>query len=456
MWLTGGALAIAVVMIIGLLGLVFNKGIGTFWPKPLLELKLANGKTVLGEIARQESYWPDPSLLAGLPPESAEQAKREMAAENGWATRRLVRVGNFEITHASFQWIDDFRIVSTTRPTWALSIERLEKGRFYGDLEALLIDGKVVDGNARGSVAEVRRNPSRGPLALAAKRVAQKIRERVRTARERSARLAQIQAELDHGLDSPQYAAAVNAYKATETWGRMRTAEISTEVNRLTAENARYKLRVKPVQGAPVDIPLENIVRAYPANQLGLWGKLRRLWLAMARILARTIRAKRTAPAAIFPAIWGTIAMTFIMTLMVVPFGVLAALYLANMPKPDRSPAPCGSRSTIWPACRASCSERSAWDSFVTEWESTSTAARKIPGPRPPGFSDWPPWRSWAWRPFSWAWRARRTAARPAIRWQTKSPPGFALVLAGVAGRGRGAGCEDAIFPRLLPRRLGR
>jgi ABC-type phosphate transport system permease subunit len=34
-----------------------------------------------------------------------------------------------------------------------------------------------------------------------------------------------------------------------------------------------------------------------------------------------------------FPAIWGTIAMTFIMTLIVVPFGVLAALYLREYAK---------------------------------------------------------------------------------------------------------------------------
>ena len=77
MWLTGGALAIAVVMIVSLLGLVIYQGVGTFWPKPLLELKLADGKTVLGEIARQEKYQPSQAILAALSPTTAEQAKRE-------------------------------------------------------------------------------------------------------------------------------------------------------------------------------------------------------------------------------------------------------------------------------------------------------------------------------------------------------------------------------------------
>jgi ABC-type phosphate transport system permease subunit len=331
-WLTGGALAVAVVMIVGLLGLVIYQGIGTFWPKPLLELKLADGKNLLGEIARQESYRPDQSLLAGLRPASAAQAKHEMAAGEGWATRRLVRVGNFEITHASFQWVDDFAVVSTTRPAWALSIERLEKGPFYGDLEGLLIDGKLAAATPEEAWRRFGEIHSDVRLRWQQSVSLRKYENGAVQRAERSARLAQTQAQLDHGQDSPQYAAAVKAYKATETWGRMRSAEISAEVNRLTAENARYKLRIKPVQGAAVDIPLETIVRAYPANQLGLWGKLKVYGSRWSEFLLDDPREANSA-GGFFPAIWGTIAMTFIMTLMVVPFGVLAALYLREYAK---------------------------------------------------------------------------------------------------------------------------
>jgi ABC-type phosphate transport system permease subunit len=255
-----------------------------------------------------------------------------MAAGEGWATRRLVRVGNFEITHASFQWIDDFRIISTTRPTWALSIERLEKGPFFGNLEALLIDGKVVAATPEEAWQRFGEIHSDVRLRWQQSVSLRKYENGAVQRAERSARLAQTQAQLDHGQDSPQYAAAVKAYKATETWGRMRSAEISAEVNRLTAENARYKLRIKPVQGAAVDIPLETIVRAYPANQLGLWGKLKVYGSRWSEFLLDDPREANSA-GGFFPAIWGTIAMTFIMTLMVVPFGVLAALYLREYAK---------------------------------------------------------------------------------------------------------------------------
>ena len=145
-----------------------------------------------------------------------------MTADDGWAQRQLVRVGNFEITHASFQWIDDFRVEATSQPTWALSIERLEKGPFYGDLEALLIDGKVTASTPAeawqkyGEIhPEVR---SRWQQSVSLRKNENGAVQRA----ERNARLAQTQAQLDHGKDSPQYAAAVEAYKATEVWGRMR------------------------------------------------------------------------------------------------------------------------------------------------------------------------------------------------------------------------------------------
>ena len=332
-WLTGGALAISVIMIVGLLALVIYQGVGTFWPKTLLELKLADGKTVLGEVARQEEFRPDSGTLAGLSAESAAEAKREMAASDGWATRRLIRVGNFEITHAPFQWVDTFRIVSTSRPTWALSIERLEKGPVYGELQTLLIDGKVV-ATTPDEAWQKFNELHPGVHARWKESVSLRKYENGAVQRsERSARLAQTQARLSTtGEDSPQYTAAVANFKATAASGHLRSVEIGNEVDHLTAENARYKLRVKPVQGPAMDIPLESIVRAYPANQLGVWGSLKVYGSRWIEFLFDDPREANSA-GGFFPAIWGTIAMTLIMTIMVVPFGVLAALYLREYAK---------------------------------------------------------------------------------------------------------------------------
>jgi phosphate transport system permease protein len=75
-----------------------------------------------------------------------------------------------------------------------------------------------------------------------------------------------------------------------------------------------------------------DIVRAYPANQLSLLGKVgvyvSRWW----EFLTDEPRNANN-EGGVFPAIFGTVSMTLIMSLLVVPFGVLAALYLREYAK---------------------------------------------------------------------------------------------------------------------------
>jgi phosphate transport system permease protein len=75
-----------------------------------------------------------------------------------------------------------------------------------------------------------------------------------------------------------------------------------------------------------------DIFRAYPANRLSWWGRLGvyggRLW----EFVSANPRESNT-EGGIFPAIFGTVLMVFIMSLVVVPLGVLAALYLREYAK---------------------------------------------------------------------------------------------------------------------------
>ena len=96
LWLTGGALAISLVLIVGLLTLVVYQGIGTFWPRLVVELTLADHAVVLGEVARSERFKPETRALDSLPPAIADRARQEIADAGGFATRRLVPLsGNF-------------------------------------------------------------------------------------------------------------------------------------------------------------------------------------------------------------------------------------------------------------------------------------------------------------------------------------------------------------------------
>jgi phosphate transport system permease protein len=76
-----------------------------------------------------------------------------------------------------------------------------------------------------------------------------------------------------------------------------------------------------------VRLPLDGIVRAWQPNRLSLAGRLGVYAARWGEFLADDPREANSA-GGVFPAIWGTVAMTLIMALLVAPFGVLAALYL--------------------------------------------------------------------------------------------------------------------------------
>src|SRR5437870_10357644 len=97
-WLNGGALAVCLVMIVGLLALVFYQGMGTFWPAPAVEVRTVQGRAYLGEIIRENTYRPDASIIAALPPRVRPQVEGALAASGGRARRRLLRTANFDLT----------------------------------------------------------------------------------------------------------------------------------------------------------------------------------------------------------------------------------------------------------------------------------------------------------------------------------------------------------------------
>ena len=79
-------------------------------------------------------------------------------------------------------------------------------------------------------------------------------------------------------------------------------------------------------------LSLGEIVRAYPANQLSFGDKLSIYGSRWMEFLWDDPREANN-EGGVFPAIWGTVAMTLIMSIVVVPFGVLAALYLREYAK---------------------------------------------------------------------------------------------------------------------------
>ncbi|MFM7520554.1 MAG: phosphate ABC transporter permease PstA [Planctomycetota bacterium] len=317
LWLTGGALGLAVAMITVLLGLIVYQGARTFWPVPLEEIHRRDGTVLLGEISARERVVTDGD--AGL------QA----------TTRRLLRTANFDLLGTHFTWCDDALITASERPPHATAVERLEGGRFHGVPRRLRHGDEIV---ADGPAAAWERFRERHPDIL--RRVAMIRRidrvERGRLQRQlRAARLATTNARLTAGDDSAAARSAATAERALA----VSAADAERELDRRTAElrqpYAGWILDFATADGREIAIPLDAIVTAWQPNRLSWWGKLGVYAGRWGEFLGDDPREANSA-GGVFPAIWGTIAMTLIMALLVAPFGVLAAIYLREYA--DRGP----------------------------------------------------------------------------------------------------------------------
>lgn len=315
-WLSAGATAFAVLLILSVLGIIAAGGLGAFWPRPLVQVTLSDGTVYLGEISGREP----------IPAERASQPEEH---------RVRIRAANRDLNRdRDFVWIPESEIASRSRPESALLIEREEYGPFIGFLDAYLQHGNVAaegDGAARmfrekrGDVAELRERIDRLALRdvgainrkLEEARIELRAIERAQspTVPADQSRVARIEAEIV-SLEA-QY------------------ERISGEIVSLREQLDREQIRLRTGDGRTITMNVGDVYRVVAANRLHVFGKLgvylSRLWEFLS-----TAPREANLEGGILPAIFGTVMMTLLMTIAVVPLGVIAGLYLREYARQGR------------------------------------------------------------------------------------------------------------------------
>ncbi len=425
-WLTGGALVVSIVMVIGLLLLVLGFGMTTFWPGDVVQVKTHDGRTYMGEFTRDEDYRPEPTYLEDLSPELRRKADEFAEEDGGKLTRRLMRTGNFKLTQIHYAYINDFAVAERETPDWAVVIERLEWGRFYGFPHARVYVHHVVHLRDKGAAAKKTIEQQRDEAKQAASKVVRQFGDesKIRIIAERREKIGkeevtfedllsledinkatrvlgvaevhegreqawdsfnehhakirarweerrdlekfdvghvnhkQMSAQLNvadhelelqdaiesHGKDSEEAKEAAKALEVakkereeTDAWASKEFAKIKGEIDKINEENGRYRILMRTSGEAKnasqfALLRMDDIVRAYRPNTMGFSDKfgvyLSRWW----EFLFDEPR-EANSEGGVWPAIFGTVVMTVGMSLAVVPFGVLAALYLREYAK---------------------------------------------------------------------------------------------------------------------------
>ncbi len=304
-WLTGAALAACLLMIVGLILVVAPRALAALWPGRLVEIGLADGKKYLVAVLDSEP----------IPP-----AEGAAASAGG---RVQVRLGNRDLYGLDFRWIPESQIVSRRSPKDAVLVERQEYGPFHGYLRSVVVGGE--------------------PAAPGGADPFERLVPLIEQSRERSKRLRRLEKREIGAINStleakrleiralrkePASAAGpVAAIEAEVASLEKRYEALRARADGLRAENERAQVTLADANGEEKTLPVSAIVRIFRPNELGLGGRLRVYFSRLGEFVSAEPRESNT-EGGVFPAIFGTVMMVILMSAAVMPFGVIAALYL--------------------------------------------------------------------------------------------------------------------------------
>jgi phosphate transport system permease protein len=297
-WLTGGALALALLMVAGLIALILVNALGFFWPSAVLRATLADGRTVTGVIAAREPV-----------PGKARQFRIKL------------QVANRDLYGADFVWVDEAQITGRGYPPDVAVIERTEWGLLIGSIQALREAGQVI---ATGASAwpEIRR---RLPEAARARREIRRIETDdiggINHAQER-VRLRLHGQELRGVTTGPEVEARQREMAALQERYKTQEQRLADLRRQQTAT-----LLVAADGGKEKELPLAQVIDVSFPNAMGLTAKAGHYVAKVWEFVSENPRESNT-EGGVFPAIFGTVMMVMIMSVIVTPLGVLAAFYL--------------------------------------------------------------------------------------------------------------------------------
>jgi phosphate transport system permease protein len=326
-WLNAGAVAISIVMVIGLLILLTVRGMSHFWPRDVLQANYAPPSStgellttqVIGEFVESEMVLAAQIASSGIP----------VNEDQDFYERQLLKLGNRDLTGADFTWaLSDF-IEDVEYPMEVVALERREWGNFYGFVRGILEDGQPV---SMPSVAADLDTALWDEFDVRLQR-ALDIRDDIYIIEKQEI------GQINYGMERLRL-----RERRLELDGEL-TAEASAEIATLREElNAEYELLQTELvalyetinrdsavfiaaNDQEIEIGFSDIVRAYKPNQMGLLGKLLTYFSKLGEFMTDEPREANT-EGGIFPAIFGTVMMVMLMSVFVTPFGVVAAVYL--------------------------------------------------------------------------------------------------------------------------------
>ena len=326
-WMNAAAVGISLSAVIGILLLIAVKGLSHFWPADVAQITFTDQnnqlQSIYGELIELDVVPVKQFLESGGNPEWTKQGEAEMR-------RWLVKTGNRKVNPPDFRWIYLNQIKNIESPSDIIVLERVEWGNAYGVASSINIRG--------GNNAQF----------VTASNLSTQLRERL----ERGSRIRDEIHELERGemnrinQDLEKIRLKLRQLNSEEFKEEARIAEILALQTQLLARydllekilRGKYEeldqdeLTILDASGREINLRLADVLRIWRPNSMNGFEKLTEYVGNLGRFLSEDPREANT-EGGVFPAIFGTVLMVLLMSVVVTPFGVIAAVYLREYAK---------------------------------------------------------------------------------------------------------------------------
>jgi len=304
------------IMVAGLLLLIAMRGLGHFWPKTVYEIEYDNGTRIVqivGERVETEEVPRRRIIESGITIDSDEEL----------IERSLIKVGIREVLGVDFMLTVAPNEKRVRVPEDVIVLERTQWGNFYGFLTAVEERDETVNVDDARMWDE---------LEARLQHVTE-LRERIEHIEKKSIGAVNFQLEK---LRLRKRGLELKGVTEQGPYDQIRVKQgeyhreyevLKAELDALYREIERDSIVARVMTGDEVKIKLSNVVKAYRPNAMSVGQKVIFYIKTFWGFITDDPREANT-EGGIFPAIFGTVVMVLLMSIIVTPFGVIAAVYL--------------------------------------------------------------------------------------------------------------------------------
>ncbi|MGY2576087.1 phosphate ABC transporter permease PstA [Vibrio sp. C8] len=319
-WLTGGAVSLSLISVLGLLLLIGWKGLTYFWPAPLYQWhNLAEpNKVIIGQLYASES----------VPVSHLKEMNIILSAdalEEGTTERLSIKVANRDLYQADFISLLVDNVSAPEKPTgWAV-IERTRDGQFFGKP----VGFERADGESSAYISTLLERGLQEVTTLR-EQIDTVIEQEIRVVSSASEKLRLERRRLElNGKLTDEYQVAYQQQKQVLD-GKRKQAEEHLDL--LRTQLGQQTLIVEDMAGTRVRIPVSHILDIWYPNDMNTLEKLTQWSKQVWAFLSENPRESNS-EGGVFPAIFGTVFLVLLMSVIVMPLGVVAAVYLHEYAK---------------------------------------------------------------------------------------------------------------------------